>query len=131
MQVIARPDGKPLWFSRATPGRTHDLTSARAHGIVQACLTRQILVLADRAYQGAGATFRAPYYHHREQSAKVDPDSASRASCSGACKAAQDYGDDFATLGLAQSQRVQVRKAHSRRREDQGSPAERTVRFRR
>jgi hypothetical protein len=44
-----------------------DLTSARAHGIVQACLTRQILVLADRAYQGAGATFRTPYYHHSEQ----------------------------------------------------------------
>ncbi|MFD7648389.1 transposase family protein [Streptomyces albidoflavus] len=67
VQVIARPDGTPLWFSRATPARTHDLTAARAHGIVQACLTRQILVLADRAYQGAGATFRTPYYYHREQ----------------------------------------------------------------
>jgi hypothetical protein len=67
VQVIARSDGTPLWFSRATPGRTHDLTSARAHGIIQACLTRQILVLADRAYQGAGATFRTPYYHHSEQ----------------------------------------------------------------
>lgn len=68
-QGIARPDGTPLWFSRATPGRTHDLTAARAHGIVQACLTRQTLVLADRAYQGAGATFRTPYYHHREHPA--------------------------------------------------------------
>jgi hypothetical protein len=67
VQVIARPDGAPLWFSRATPGRTHDLTAARAHGIVQACLTRQILVLADRAYQGAGATIRTPYKNHREQ----------------------------------------------------------------
>ncbi|MFJ3786192.1 transposase family protein [Streptomyces sp. NPDC090093] len=67
VQVIARPDGTPLWFSRATPGRTHDLTAARAHGIVQACLTRQVLVLADRAYQDASATFRTPYYHHREQ----------------------------------------------------------------
>jgi hypothetical protein len=67
VQVITRPDGTPLWFSRATPGRTHDLTAARAHGIVQACLTRQILVLADRAYPGAGATFRTPYYHHRKQ----------------------------------------------------------------
>ena len=44
VQVIAAPDGTPLWFSRATPGRTHDLTAARGHGIVQACLTRQILV---------------------------------------------------------------------------------------
>ncbi len=67
VQFIARPDGTPLWLSRATPGRTHDLSAARARGIVQACLTRQILVLADRAYQGAGVTFRAPYYRRREQ----------------------------------------------------------------
>ncbi|QCX82341.1 Transposase DDE domain protein (plasmid) [Streptomyces sp. YIM 121038] len=67
VQVIARPDGTPLWFSRATPGRTHDLTTARAHGIVQACLTRQILILADRAYQGAGATVRTPSKGIREQ----------------------------------------------------------------
>jgi hypothetical protein len=65
-QVVTRPGGTPLWFSRATPGRIHDLTAARAHGIVQPCLTRQILVPADRAYQGAGAMFRTPY-HHREQ----------------------------------------------------------------
>lgn len=26
VQVIARPDGTPLWFSRATAGRTHDLS---------------------------------------------------------------------------------------------------------
>nr|WP_116209054.1 transposase family protein [Streptomyces olivoreticuli] len=66
VQVVARPDGTPLWFSRALPGQIHDLTAARAHGIVQACLTRQILVLADRAYQGAGATVRTPHYGHRE-----------------------------------------------------------------
>ncbi|MEY9997201.1 hypothetical protein ABIE67_009233 [Streptomyces sp. V4I8] len=66
VQVITTPDGTPLWFSRATPGRTHDLTAARAHGIIQACLTRQILILADRAYQGAGATVRTPHYGHRE-----------------------------------------------------------------
>ncbi|PNE40636.1 transposase [Streptomyces noursei] len=62
VQVLARPDGTPLWFSRALPGRTHDLTSARAHGVIQTCLSRQILVLADRAYRGAGATVRTPYY---------------------------------------------------------------------
>ncbi|WP_405576368.1 transposase family protein [Streptomyces sp. NBC_01092] len=67
VQVIARPDGTPLWFSRATPGRTHDLTAARAHDIIQACLTRQIPVLTDRAYQGAGATVRTPYNHHSIQ----------------------------------------------------------------
>ena len=67
VQLIAAPDGTPLWFSRATPGRTHDLTVARAHGIIQACRTRQILGLADRAYQGAGTTVRTLYYHHNEQ----------------------------------------------------------------
>jgi hypothetical protein len=52
VQVIARPDGTPLWFFRATPGRTHDLTAVRAHGIVQACLTRQILVLTSSCTVG-------------------------------------------------------------------------------
>ncbi|MFJ5036112.1 transposase family protein, partial [Streptomyces sp. NPDC088560] len=62
VQVVAAPNGTPLWFSRALPGRTHDLTAARAHGVIQACLSRQLLVLADRAYRGAGATVRTPYY---------------------------------------------------------------------
>ncbi|MGW1077818.1 transposase family protein [Streptomyces sp. NPDC002537] len=62
VQVIARPDGTPLWFSRALPGRTHDLTAARAHGVIQACLTRQVFVLADRTYRGANGTVRTPYY---------------------------------------------------------------------
>lgn len=60
VQVIATANGTPLWFSRALPGRTHDLTAARAHGIVQACLTRQIFVLADKAYQGAHAPSAPP-----------------------------------------------------------------------
>lgn len=72
VQAIARRDGTPLRFSPALPGRTHDLTAAHAHGIVQACLTRQILLLADqayRAYQRAGVTAQTPYYHHRIQPA--------------------------------------------------------------
>jgi len=81
VQVVARPDGTPLWFSRATPGRTHDLTAARAHGIVQACLTRQILVLADRAYQGAGATFRTPYYHHNEHPSTTSSSTVTMPGC--------------------------------------------------
>jgi hypothetical protein len=43
-----------------TPGRTHDPTAARAHGIVRACPTRRILVLADRACPGAGPPFAPP-----------------------------------------------------------------------
>jgi hypothetical protein len=70
VQVITTPDGTPLWFSRATPERPHDLTAARAHGIVQTCLTRQTLILADRAHQSAGATVRTPYKNHREHPAR-------------------------------------------------------------
>lgn len=64
VQVVAAPDGTHVWFSRALPGRTHDLTAARAHGVIENCRTRQTLVLADRARQGAGATARTPSYHH-------------------------------------------------------------------
>lgn len=49
---------------------------ARAHGHRPACLTRQILALTDRAYQGAGATFRTPYCHHREHYQKFNRDHA-------------------------------------------------------
>jgi hypothetical protein len=38
-QVVARQDGTPPSFSRATPSCTHKLTAARAHGIIQTCLT--------------------------------------------------------------------------------------------
>lgn len=30
VQFIVTADGPPLWFSSALPGRTHDLTAARA-----------------------------------------------------------------------------------------------------
>ncbi|NUR03749.1 MAG: transposase [Streptomyces sp.] len=33
------------------------------------CVDETVEVLADRAYQGAGATVRTPYYRHREQPA--------------------------------------------------------------
>jgi predicted transposase YbfD/YdcC len=62
VQVVARPDGTPPRFSRATPGRTHDLTAARAHGIVHPADPHP----GRRAYQGASATVRTPYYGHRE-----------------------------------------------------------------
>ncbi|CAL9341600.1 IS5 family transposase ISSro1 [Streptomyces sp. enrichment culture] len=51
VRVVAAPDGTPPWFSRALPGRTHDLTAARAHGVIQSRPSRQPLVLAGRAHQ--------------------------------------------------------------------------------
>ncbi|MEU2516881.1 transposase family protein [Streptomyces syringium] len=66
VQVIARPDGTPLWFSRAQPGQTHDLTTARAHGIVQACLPRQILVWPTAPAKAPAPPSAPPYKNHRE-----------------------------------------------------------------
>ncbi|MBV1958137.1 transposase [Streptomyces sp. BV333] len=54
MQVVTDPAGQILWFSPALPGRTHDLTAARAHKIIRICERQGIPVLADMAYIGAG-----------------------------------------------------------------------------
>lgn len=66
IQAIAHPDGMPLWLSPALPGRAHDPTAARAHGIVQACLARQVLVLADKLHRVPQPGSFTPYYQHRE-----------------------------------------------------------------
>ncbi|MGW0457389.1 transposase family protein [Streptomyces tendae] len=54
VQIVADPVGKLLWISPALPGRTHDLTAARAHRIIRICERQGVPVLADRAYIGAG-----------------------------------------------------------------------------
>ncbi|MCX4985826.1 transposase [Streptomyces sp. NBC_00572] len=54
VQVVTDPTGHMLWISPALPGRTHDLTAARAHRIIRICERQGVPVLADRAYQGAG-----------------------------------------------------------------------------
>ncbi|CAL9429204.1 hypothetical protein SUDANB6_02012 [Streptomyces sp. enrichment culture] len=50
-------DGTPL---RLFAGRTRDLTAVRAHDILQACFTRQILLLADRTCRNTDGTLRIP-----------------------------------------------------------------------
>lgn len=56
VQVIAGPDGTILWTSGALPGATHDLTAARAWGILRELEQAGVLTLADKGYQGAEAT---------------------------------------------------------------------------
>ncbi|MFE6462500.1 transposase family protein [Streptomyces cinereoruber] len=60
VQVVADPAGRLLWISPALPGRTHDLTAARAHRIIRICERQGIPVLADRAYIGAGPWVTTP-----------------------------------------------------------------------
>jgi DDE superfamily endonuclease len=64
VQVIAAPDGWPLWVSPVRPGREHDTTCARAHGLVDAlnrlAATLGIPTLTDLGYENAGSGFRHP-----------------------------------------------------------------------
>jgi hypothetical protein len=65
VQVIATPDGWPIWVSPVRPGREHDTTCARHHGLIDA-LNRiaaelDMPTLADLGYENAGDGFRHPH----------------------------------------------------------------------
>jgi hypothetical protein len=65
VQVITDPLGNLVWLSPALPGRTHDLTAARTHGIIDALTHHQMRGFADKAYQGAGGTIATPRKPHK------------------------------------------------------------------
>jgi hypothetical protein len=64
VQVISAPDGWPLWVSPVRPGREHDTTCARTHGLIDAlnrlAATLDIPTLTDLGYENAGPGFRHP-----------------------------------------------------------------------
>ena len=70
VQVISTPDGWPLWVSPVRPGREHDTTCARHHGLIDALnhLADQLgtLTLVDLGYENAGDGFR-----HRSRSPRA------------------------------------------------------------
>jgi hypothetical protein len=61
LQVIAAPDGALLWVSGPLRGSVHDLRAARIWGVIRALAASGMLVLADKAYQGAGEHVVTPY----------------------------------------------------------------------
>ncbi|MFC6086815.1 transposase family protein [Sphaerisporangium aureirubrum] len=67
VQVIAGPDGRIVWTSGAMPGKTCNLTAARAWGILRELDNAGILTLADKGYQGAGATVVVTPYKGRNK----------------------------------------------------------------
>jgi hypothetical protein len=62
VQVISTPDGWPLWVSDVRPGREHDMTCARAHGVTDALaeIRDALIGLADLGYDGAADVLRVP-----------------------------------------------------------------------
>ena len=63
IQVLASPEGRPVWTSAVEPGATHDLRAARIHALpaLYRPAARGLPVLADKGYTGAGAGVRTPY----------------------------------------------------------------------
>ncbi|WP_437107331.1 HARBI1 family protein [Streptomyces flaveolus] len=64
VQVISTPDGLPIWVSPVRPGREHDTTCARRHGLIDVLnrLAAELGVptLVDLGYENAGDGFRHP-----------------------------------------------------------------------
>ena len=64
VQVIAAPDGWPLWTSPVRPGREHDTTALRTHAEVLPLLDEWTdedhAVLADLGYEGERAALTTP-----------------------------------------------------------------------
>lgn len=60
VQALATPEGELVFLGEARPGSTHDLTAARADGIVAAVTEADVETTADSGYQGAGGTVRTP-----------------------------------------------------------------------
>lgn len=60
LQALIDPAGHLLWISDGLPGSTHDLTAARVHQVITIAAAADLVVLADKGYQGAGGTVTTP-----------------------------------------------------------------------
>jgi hypothetical protein len=67
VQVIAAPDGWPIWTSPVRPGREHDTTALRAHPEALPLLVewtdQSHAVLADLGYEGERGALTTPIKH--------------------------------------------------------------------
>jgi hypothetical protein len=62
VQAVIRPDGLPLWASKAEPGHVHDITAARVHALpaLYRAAALGMPTLADSGYEGAGIGIHVP-----------------------------------------------------------------------
>src|SRR5687767_15445458 len=76
VQVIAAPDGWPLWTSPVRPGREHDTTAPRAHPEALPLLTEWTdevhAALADLGYEGERTALTTPIKHSAERQLTAD-----------------------------------------------------------
>jgi hypothetical protein len=76
VQVIAAPDGWPLWTSPVRPGREHDTTALRAHPEALPLLGEwtdaEHAALADLGYEGERGALTCPIKHPAERRLTAD-----------------------------------------------------------
>ncbi len=76
VQVIAIPDGWPIWTSEVRPGREHDTTALRAHAEALPLLTEwtdaEHAALADLGYEGERHALSIPIKHSAERPLTAD-----------------------------------------------------------
>jgi len=73
VQALTVPRGVPLWVSDVLPGSTHDLTAARELVLPQARpYLRELPILADSGYEGAGAGVHVPVKKPRRGELDID-----------------------------------------------------------
>jgi hypothetical protein len=76
VQVIAAPDGWPIWTSSVRPGREHDTTSLRVHPQALPLLAEWTdeahAVLADLGYEGERAALTTPIKHRTGRRLSAD-----------------------------------------------------------
>lgn len=75
VQVLSAPDGFPIWTSPVRPGREHDISCARTHGLLtalDAAAGDGLLPIADTGYEGAPDSFRLP--HKKPKGGELTPD---------------------------------------------------------
>ena len=82
VQVIAAPDGWPIWPSGVRPGREHDTTALRTHPEALPLLGEWIdaehAALADLGYEGERAALTIPIKHRAGHRLSADQRGSSR-----------------------------------------------------
>jgi hypothetical protein len=73
IQGLISPSGVPLWLSEVLPGSTHDITAAREQVLPAARpYLKNLPVLADSGYEGAGAGVHVPVKRPPEGDLDID-----------------------------------------------------------
>lgn len=62
-QILADPDGFPVWSSEVEPGSVHDIPAAHAHclGALDKAAADGVPTLADKGYKGTGIERAHPH----------------------------------------------------------------------